>query len=178
MIIWLTGLPSSGKSTLAQAVHQALFSRGLPSDWLDGDLARQDLSPDLGFSRCDRDQHVRRLGFLAGRLSAHSIITLVSAISPYRETREEVRRKAPGVFIEVYVDAPLATCESRDVKGIYRRARAGELQSVTGIDDPYEAPLRPEVWCHTDVETLEESVAKVLLRVCIMAASCTSGGGI
>ncbi len=133
-------------------------------EWLDGDAVRQKLSKDLGFSKEDRNENVRRIGELAEQLTRRGAIVLVSAISPYRSARDEVRRRI-GDFLEVWVHAPLEVCENRDRNGIYRRARAGQLRNVTGIDDPYEQPLAPEVECRTDRETLEESVAKVLEAV-------------
>jgi adenylylsulfate kinase len=121
---------------------------------------RTNLTKGLGFSKEDRDENIRRIGFVSNLLTRHGVIVLVSAISPYREIREEVRGKI-GSFVEVFVNAPLNVCEARDVKGLYKRARAGEIKSFTGIDDPYEPPFNPEVECRTDLETLEESVAKV-----------------
>ena len=135
-----------------------------PLEWLDGDVVRQRLSKDLGFSQEDRDENIRRIGELAEQLTRAGAIVIVSAISPYRAARDEQRRRI-GDFLEVWVHAPLEVCESRDRKGIYRRARAGELRNVTGMDDPYEHPLAPEVECRTDRESLEESVAKVLEAV-------------
>jgi adenylyl-sulfate kinase len=132
-----------------------------PVEWLDGDVVRQRLSKGLGFSKEDRDENVRRIAFVAERLTHHGVIVLVSAISPYRAVRDEIRQQI-GAFVEVYVNAPLATCEQRDLKGIYRRARAGDLVGVTGIDDPYEAPLSPEIECRTDLETVDECTGKVL----------------
>lgn len=164
LTVWLTGLSSAGKTTISRALYVALESRGYQLEWLDGDAVRQHLSKDLGFSAADRNENIRRIGELAKQFTARGAIVLVSAISPYRAAREEVRRRI-GDFLEVWVHAPLEVCEGRDIKGIYRRARAGELQHVTGIDDPYEHPLAPEVECCTDRETLEESVAKVLEAV-------------
>jgi adenylylsulfate kinase len=128
---------------------------------LDGDEVRRHLSKDLGFSRQDRDENIRRIAFVAELLSRNGVIVLVSAISPYRAAREEARRRI-GSFVEVFVNAPLAVCEQRDVKGLYKKARAGEIAGFTGIDDPYEPPLAPEVQCDTDQETEAESVAKVI----------------
>jgi adenylylsulfate kinase len=161
LTVWFTGLSSAGKTTISQALHQTLQARGYTVEWLDGDVVRQRLSKDLGFSKQDRDENVRRIGALAGQLTERGAIVLVSAISPYRAARDEVRL-AIGAFLEVWVHAPLAVCEERDIKGIYRRARAGEIHNVTGLDDPYEHPLAPDVECRTDRETLEESAAKVL----------------
>jgi len=127
---------------------------------LDGDVVRTNLTKGLGFSKEDRDENIRRIGFVANLLTRHGVIVLVSAISPYREIREEVRGKI-GAFVEVFVNAPLSVCEGRDVKGLYQKARSGEIKGFTGIDDPYEPPANPEVECRTDLEELEESVDKV-----------------
>jgi bifunctional enzyme CysN/CysC len=161
LTVWFTGLSSAGKSTICQAVYEKLWARGYKVEWLDGDIVRQHLSKDLGFSKQDRDENIRRIGFVAELLTRNGVIVLVSAISPYGSVRDEVRRRI-GNFLEVYVNAPLAICEQRDVKGLYRRARTGEIHHFTGIDDPYEAPAAPEVECRTDQETLAESTAKVL----------------
>ncbi len=128
---------------------------------LDGDAMRQRLCRGLGFSREDRDENIRRIGFVAELLDRHDVIAIVSAISPYRAVRQEIRDRIPR-FIEVYVNAPLAICEGRDVKGLYKRARAGDLPGFTGVDDPYEAPEAPEVECRTDLETIDESVKQIL----------------
>jgi adenylyl-sulfate kinase len=164
LTVWFTGLSSAGKTTISQALYDALKSQGHRLEWLDGDAVRQRLSKDLGFSKEDRNENVRRIGALAEQLTWGGAIVLVSAISPYRSARDEQRQRI-GEFLEVWVHAPLEVCENRDRKGIYRRARAGELLNVTGIDDPYEHPLAPDVECRTDRETLEESVAKVLEAV-------------
>lgn len=159
--VWFTGLSGSGKSTIARALEAQLREWGYGLEVLDGDIVRTNLTKGLGFSREDRDENIRRIGFVSHLLTRNGVIVLVSAISPYRDIRDEVRDRIDD-FIEVYVDAPLAVCENRDVKGLYKRARAGEIKQFTGIDDPYEAPLKPEVHCHTDQETIEESVVKVL----------------
>jgi adenylylsulfate kinase len=164
LTVWLTGLSSAGKTTIAEAVSAALRAQGCKVEWLDGDAVRQRLCRGLGFSKEDRDENIRRIGYVAELLTRNGVYAVVSAISPYREVRDEVRRRI-GDFLEVYVNAPLETCERRDLKGIYRRARAGEMAHVTGVDDPYEPPLRPEVECRTDLETPEESAAKVLRAV-------------
>ena len=160
-VVWLTGLSSAGKTTLAAELFDRLRSSGLKVELLDGDLVRQRLSKDLGYSKEDRDENIRRIGFVAELLARNGVTVIVSAISPYRALRAEVRLLIPD-FVEVYVNAPLDVCEGRDVKGLYRRARAGELHGFTGIDDPYEPPLQPEVECRTDLETVEESVEKIL----------------
>jgi adenylylsulfate kinase len=158
--IWLTGLSGAGKTTITQALEQKLLAEGYDIEVLDGDVVRTNLTKGLGFSKADRDENIRRIGFVANLLTRHGVIVLVSAISPYREIREEVKQKI-GSFMEVFVNAPLNVCEERDVKGLYQQARKGEIKGFTGIDDPYEAPLDPEVECRTDLEELEESVAKV-----------------
>lgn len=163
--IWFTGLSGAGKTTISRAIDQALQSKGYKRiESLDGDVVRQNLTKGLGFSKEDRDENIRRVGFVANILTRNQVIVLVSAISPYQEIRQELRERI-GNFVEVYVNAPLAICEQRDVKGLYKKARAGEIKNFTGIDDPYEPPLNPEVECRTDLESLEESVAKVLAKL-------------
>jgi adenylylsulfate kinase len=159
--VWFTGLSGAGKSTISEALELELRARGCRVEPLDGDIVRLNLTKGLGFSKADRDENIRRIGFVAHLLSRNGVVVLVSAISPYREIRDEVRSRI-GDFVEVYVNAPLETCEQRDVKGLYVKARAGEIKGFTGIDDPYEAPLAPEVECRTDRESVSESVAKVL----------------
>jgi adenylylsulfate kinase len=158
--IWFTGLSGAGKTTITKAIAEKLHSEGYPVEILDGDIVRQNLTKGLGYSKEDRDENIRRIGFVSHLLTRHGVLVLVSAISPYREIRDEVRARI-GDFVEVFVNAPLEVCEARDVKGLYQRARSGEIKAFTGIDDPYEAPLNPEVECRTDLEKLEESVAKV-----------------
>ncbi|MEQ8537311.1 MAG: adenylyl-sulfate kinase [Coleofasciculus sp. D1-CHI-01] len=162
--IWFTGLSGAGKTTITQALAKTLQDKECKLEVLDGDIVRQNLTKGLGFSKEDRDENIRRIGFVSHLLTRNGVIVLVSAISPYRTIREEVRQKV-GDFLEVYVNAPLATCEERDVKGLYKRARAGEILGFTGIDDPYEPPLNPEVECRTDQEELSDSVAKVLQKL-------------
>lgn len=162
--VWFTGLSGAGKTTISWAVAKVLQTRGYKVEVLDGDVVRQNLTKDLGFTKEDRDENIRRIGFVSHLLTRNGVIVLVSAISPYRETREKVRQQISG-FIEVYVNAPLKICEQRDVKGLYKKARAGEIKHFTGIDDPYEPPLNPEVECRTDRESVAESVAKVLAKL-------------
>jgi adenylyl-sulfate kinase len=164
MIVWLTGLCSSGKSTLGETLQKRLGSMGYRAEVLDGDEIRQRLCNELGYSRGDRDENVRRIGYVAGLLAKHGVIAVVSAIAPYREARDAVRKRNAD-FVEVYVNAPIEVCEARDVKGLYRKARSGQLAGLTGIDQPYEAPLHPEVECRTDRETVEESVTKILSHI-------------
>ena len=162
--VWFTGLSGAGKTTISQAVEKELRSQGYKVETLDGDVVRQNLTKGLGFSREDRDENIRRIGFVANLLTRNQVIVLVSAISPYNAIRSEVRQRI-GNFIEVYVNAPLAVCEQRDVKGLYKKARSGEIKNFTGIDDPYEPPMNPEVECRTDKESLEQSVAKVFAEL-------------
>ena len=162
--VWFTGLSGAGKTTISRAVEQRLKSYGQKSEILDGDIVRLNLCKGLGFSKEDRDENIRRVGFVANLLTRNQVTVLVSAISPYRDVRQEVRERIVN-FVEVYVNAPLEVCEQRDVKGLYKKARAGEIKNFTGIDDPYEPPLNPEVECRTDLETLEESASKVLAKL-------------
>jgi adenylylsulfate kinase len=159
--VWFTGLSGAGKTSVSQAVFEELRARGYKVESLDGDVVRTNLTKGLAFSKEDRDENIRRIGFVAHLLTRNGVIVLVSAISPYRAIREEVRKRI-GDFVEVYVNAPLAVCEQRDVKGLYQKARAGEIKSFTGIDDPYEPPLSPEVECRTDRESIVECAVKVL----------------
>ncbi len=164
--VWFTGLSGAGKTTLSHALEQHLLQWGYPVERLDGDMIRNYLSKGLGFSKADRDENVRRIGFVSHLLSRHGVIVLAAAISPYRDIRQEVRalhqQDPRSGFVEVYVNAPLTVCESRDVKGLYHRARKGEIQHFTGISDPYEPPLDPEVECRTDLETPAQSLERVL----------------
>ena len=154
--IWFTGLSGAGKTTISRAVAEELRSHGHQLEILDGDVVRQNLTKGLGFSKEDRDENIRRIGFVSHLLTRNGVIVLVSAISPYREIREEVRQRI-GDFVEIYVNAPLAVCEGRDVKGLYQRARAGEIKGFTGIDDPYEKSFAVErigdSWCNGTGET-------------------------
>jgi adenylylsulfate kinase len=162
--VWFTGLSGAGKTTIRMEVEQILRNQGCKVEVLDGDIVRQNLTKGLGFSKDDRDENIRRIGFVSNLLTRNGVIVLVSAISPYRAMRDEVRDRI-GDFVEVYVNAPLNVCEQRDVKGLYKKARAGEIKQFTGIDDPYESPLHPEVECKTDRETPQESAAKVILKL-------------
>lgn len=158
--VWFTGFSGAGKSTIAEALTNRLKSEGYQLEVLDGDEIRENLTKDLGFSKEDRDTNIRRIGFVAKLLTRNGVIVLVPVISPYRAIREEMRANI-GHFLEVFVNAPLAVCEDRDVKGLYKKVRAGEIKQFTGIDDPYEPPSNPEVECRTDLEELSESVDKI-----------------
>ncbi|MDJ1177854.1 adenylyl-sulfate kinase [Roseofilum sp. BLCC_M91] len=158
--IWFTGLSGAGKTTITQALEKKLRAADVKLEVLDGDIVRTNLTKGLGFSKEDRDENIRRIGFVSHLLTRNGVIVLVSAISPYRAIREEVRQRI-GDFVEVFVNAPLAVCEERDVKGLYKRARSGEIKQFTGISDPYEPPTKPEIECRTDLEELSESVDKV-----------------
>ena len=164
LTVWLTGLSSAGKTTLGRALHQELLARACHVEWLDGDEIRQHLSKDLGFGTADRNENIRRITYVAKLLTRNGIIVIVSAISPYRAGRDEARARI-GAFLEVYVNAPLEVCERRDGKGLYRKARNGEIQGFTGIHDPYEPPVSAEVECHTDQETIPESLSRVLAAI-------------
>jgi adenylylsulfate kinase len=164
--VWFTGLTSAGKITLSSAVARKLKQTGAAVELLDSDIVRQKLCAELGFSHRDREENVRRLAFVAELLARNGVIVLVAAVSPYRALREEIRNNSSN-FLEVYVNAPLEICEWRDVKGLYRRARSGEIRDFTGIDDIYEPPLHPEVECRTDVETVETCVEKVVARIVV-----------
>ncbi|MCC6739181.1 MAG: adenylyl-sulfate kinase [Planctomycetia bacterium] len=159
--LWLTGLSGAGKSTLAHRLAREFRERGYRTELLDGDEVRTHLSAGLGFSRQDRDTNVRRIGFVAKLLARNGVIAITAAISPYRDTRNEVRREHRD-FVEVFVDAPVAALAERDVKGLYRRALAGQIPNFTGVSDPYEAPANPEVTVHTDRETVDESLDAIL----------------
>ena len=158
--LWLTGMSGAGKSTISDALMERFRAAGAKVELLDGDIVRTNLSQGLGFSREDRDTNIRRIGFVSELLSRNGIIVVVAAISPYRAAREEVRARVTN-FVEVHVDCPIEVLAKRDVKGLYKRALAGEVANFTGISDPYEAPVNPEVLVRTDLETLDESVGKV-----------------
>jgi sulfate adenylyltransferase len=161
--IWFTGLSGSGKSSTANALITLIRERGREVTVLDGDVVRTHLSKGLGFSREDRDINVRRIGFVAAEVVRHGGIVVAAVVSPYRQTRDEVRGMVdPEQFIEVYVDTPLEICEQRDVKGWYAKARSGEVSSFTGVDDPYEPPLHPELVLHT-VDSSTEANARLVL---------------
>jgi adenylyl-sulfate kinase len=161
-VLWFTGLSGSGKSTIATLVHRELERRGLEVEYIDGDALRA-VFPNTGFTRAEREEHLRRTGYMASRLAAHGVTVVASFVSPYRASREFVRRLCPR-FLEVYVATPLEECERRDVKGLYARARRGEIRNFTGIDDPYEVPERPELTLDTRALSVDQCVAEVLAR--------------
>lgn len=164
-VIWLTGLCASGKTTIAKGLEQELKARSCLVEVLDGDAVRTNLSRGLGYSREDRITNLRRIAFVANLLSRNGVVAIVAAISPYREAREEIFANLDVECLEVFVNAPIDICEARDVKGLYAMARAGELLAFTGIDDPYEAPLSPDITCYTAEETPGQSIAKVLAEL-------------
>jgi adenylyl-sulfate kinase len=158
--LWLTGMSGAGKSTLAEQLVARLRDHGAKVELLDGDIVRTNLSQGLGYSREDRDTNIRRIGFVAEMLTRHGVIVVVAAISPYRDAREDVKRKIPR-FIEVHVDCPIDVLTARDTKGLYKRALAGDLANFTGVSDPYEPPLNPSVVIHSDRESVDEALAKI-----------------
>jgi adenylylsulfate kinase len=162
--LWFTGLSGAGKTTVAEIVEKELKERGLRVEVLDGDIVRTNLSKGLGFSREDRNVNVLRIGFVANLLTRNGVAVLVSAISPYKEARDQVRRRIID-FIEVFVDVPLEVAAERDVKGLYKKAFAGEIEQFTGVSDPYEPPAAPDLVLKTDEETPEESAKKVIERL-------------
>lgn len=159
--VWLTGLPSAGKTTIARALEKRLLDEGRKVEVLDGDVVRTHLTKGLGFSREDRDENVRRIGFVADLLSRNGVVVLCSVISPYRAVRDELRELHEGRFVEVHVSTPVEVCSQRDVKGLYAKQRAGEISGLTGVDDPYEPPLHPEVTLPTHEISLTEAVERV-----------------
>ena len=162
-VIWITGLSGAGKSTIAHAVEERLYGLGCRTFVLDGDNVRHGLCSDLGFSDADRSENLRRIGEVAKLFLDAGIISLTAFISPFRQDRERVRSIIPhGDFLEVYARCPLEVCEERDVKGLYRRARAGEIREFTGIDSPYEEPVNPELILETDRYSLDQCVDQVL----------------
>jgi adenylylsulfate kinase len=160
LVLWLTGLSGSGKTTIAEALCRRLSELDVDYERLDGDVLRG-VFPNTGFSKEARDEHIRRVGFMASRLEHHGVIVVASFISPYRQARQFVRDLC-NHFIEVYVKAPLEECKRRDVKGLYKKALAGEITEFTGIDDPYEEPQNPEIVVDTVTQTVDESVTQIL----------------
>jgi adenylylsulfate kinase len=161
-VLWFTGLSGSGKSTIAARVRDELERRGEEVEQIDGDTLRE-VFPNTGFTRAEREEHLRRTGYMASRLAAHGVTVVASLVSPYRESREFIRKLCLE-FVEIYVATPLEECERRDVKGLYARARRGEIRNFTGIDDPYEPPEHPELTLDTRALSVDQCVAKVLAR--------------
>jgi adenylylsulfate kinase len=160
--VWMTGLSGAGKSTISNLLEQRLRDAGLGVEVLDGDVVRTHLSKGLGFSREDRDTNILRIAFVASLLTRHGVAVITAAISPFAETRQQAREQIGPDFVEVYVHCPLEELVRRDVKGLYAKALRGEVQNFTGVSDPYEEPLHPDVTVHTDRETVEQSVEKIL----------------
>ena len=163
-VLWFTGLPCSGKTVVADHVAKRLREMGLRVERLDGDIVRQGLTRDLGFSKEDRDKNIERVTFVAKLLSRNGVATIISFVSPYREKRQHAREETTN-FIEVYAKCPVEECKKRDVKGMYAKAMRGEIKDFTGVDDPYEEPLNPELILETDKETEEESLDKVMKKL-------------
>ena len=164
VVLWFTGLSGSGKSTLAHAIEERLYKNGISTYVLDGDNVRHGLCSDLSFTDSDRVENIRRIGELAKLLTDAGIITLTAFISPFKIDRDEARKRMPhGDFLEIYCQCPIEICEQRDVKGLYKKARAGEIPFFTGIDSPYEAPVRPDLVINTCDISLEDSVQEVLI---------------
>jgi adenylylsulfate kinase len=159
--VWLTGLSGSGKSTIAVELEKLLCSRGVRTYILDGDNVRHGLNKNLGFSPTDRTENIRRIGEVAKLFTDAGTVTLTAFISPYRADRDQVRAIMPDDFVEVYVDCPLEVCEQRDVKGLYQKARAGQIKEFTGISAPYEAPAKPELTIETSKQSVEDSAAQI-----------------
>jgi len=162
--LWFTGLSGAGKTTIAEIVEKELRERGVSVETLDGDIVRTNLSKGLTFSREDRNINVLRIGFVANLLTRNGVGVIVSAISPYKEPRDQVRRRIVD-FVEVFVDAPLEVCAERDVKGLYKKAFAGEIEQFTGVSDPYEPPAAPDLHIHTDQEEPRESARRVIEKL-------------
>ena len=162
--LWFTGLSGAGKSTLSEILYARLRAGGRKVELLDGDEVREHLSKGLGFSKADRDTNVRRIGFVCELLSRNGVIAITAAISPYRAVRDELRARIPN-FVEVFAECPVDVLAARDVKGLYKKALAGEIQQFTGVSDPYEPPLHPEVRVDSSQETIEQSVAKIWFKL-------------
>jgi adenylyl-sulfate kinase len=173
--LWLTGLPCSGKSTLAKEIEGIFLERGMNVEVLDGDEVRQNLTKDLGFSREDRENNIRRIGYVSKLLSRNGVVTIVAAIAPFQSIRDEVRESIGRRYVEVYLEAPVEELIKRDVKGMYKKALAGEIKNFTGIDDPYEPPEKPEVHVKTAEETVEESTNKIVYTLELLGIIPSTG---
>jgi adenylyl-sulfate kinase len=162
--LWFTGLSGAGKTTVSKIIAEELRARGMNVEVLDGDVVRENLSKGLGFSKEDRDTNIRRIGWVCEVLTRNGVVAIAASISPYRAIRDEVRSKI-GRFVEVYASCPIPVLADRDVKGLYKKAMAGEIKNFTGVDDPYEPPLNPEVTIYSDRETVDYSAARVLRKL-------------
>jgi len=160
-VLWLTGLPCSGKTTIGQALYKEIKQRGLLVRHLDGDVVRKEMNKDLGFSKKDRDKNLEIVSLLARDLNGQGTIVIASFVSPYKEQREKIRKKIKN-FVEIYINAPLKVCEKRDVKGLYKKARLGEIKNLTGVSDPYEAPEHPQLELRTDKESVKANTNQVI----------------
>ncbi len=177
--IWFTGLSGAGKSTLSRMLYQQLGAGGAKVELLDGDIVRTHLSKGLGFSKQDRDENIRRIGFVCELLSRNGVIAIAAAISPYRSIRDELRSRMEN-FVEIYVECPLEVLVQRDVKGLYKKALQGEIAHFTGVSDPYEPPLHPEIVVNSSTESPEESISRIWAALSGMgliefARQCSSG---
>lgn len=172
--VWFTGIPSSGKSTIAREVYQRLLDRGVAVELLDGTEVRESLSRGLGFSKEDREEHIRRIGYVARLLSRNGVVAICAAVSPYRASREEIRRRTTN-FVEVYVECPVEVAESRDGEGLYAMARRGEIEDFTGVTGVYEAPEAPEVHIESDRESVDAGATKVISRLDAMGVGQSTG---
>ena len=164
---WFTGLPCSGKTTIADKVAEILVKQGYKVERLDGDIIRKNLTSDLGFSKEDRDENIKRVTFVAKLLTRNDVAVLATFVSPYRERRKKSRDEI-GEFIEIYTRCPVKVCIERDIKGMYKKALAGEINNFTGVDDPYEEPLQPELVLDTDKESIKESAQKVINKLTVL----------
>lgn len=163
-VLWFTGIAASGKSTIAREVEKILGERGIPVENLDADEIRKNLSPDLGYTEKDRDMNTKRLAFLAALLEKHGVSALVAAVSSLQRFRDRARGMSRN-FLEIYVKCPVEVCMERDPKGLYAKAKRGEVNDIAGLHQPYEVPVHPEVICETDKETVEESARRVILKL-------------
>lgn len=164
-VVWLTGLPGSGKTTIARTLDPKLRQMGVKVELLDGDVVRKELSPELGFTKQDRETHARRVVYLCKVLSRNGVGSIVSLISPYREFRSYARKEIGSGFVEVYVKASLEACMKRDPKGLYKKALAGEIKDLTGLQDTYEEPVNPDMVVTTETESPDESASKIIMRL-------------